>query len=240
MCLRRFGDYRSPDVIFLNYKKDMFNKKIACAGAILGFALSAIAPALPAAAAVPADVFKDSQGNIYIHGSTATALGGQAIVGTDTPLYRNIRAGYCGEIRISPSTSQPDIGSSWVVNDGASIALASLNNVGSDAPRCSSNAFVPAVASPGFTDSDGRAVLTGFTPGVSYQVQFEGQTASRSIRPNNCGFFRISNTTRNPAPGRITVSGTNHTTSSLPVSAPPLCQRNSETGAYVRYIPSTW
>ncbi|MBD2057783.1 hypothetical protein H6F88_17450 [Oculatella sp. FACHB-28] len=56
----------------------MFNKKLARAVAVFGFALSAIIPALPAAAAVPADVFMDSQGKVYVYGSTATNLGQSA------------------------------------------------------------------------------------------------------------------------------------------------------------------
>ncbi|NJN57772.1 MAG: hypothetical protein HC879_09865 [Leptolyngbyaceae cyanobacterium SL_5_9] len=223
----------------------MFSKKIARAGAVLGFALSAIAPALPAVAAVPADVFKDSQGNVYIHGSTATNLGQSTRIQTDEPLTRRIRAGYCGEIRISPSSTVPNIGSNWQINS-SSYSMDDLNvylNT-AETPRCSGNTLTPAPQSgfSGFREpnAQNRVTLTGFTPGVSYDVVFQGINSTRSYNRNNCNFFRISNTPSNPMPATLTINGTNHTVSSLPTAAPPLCQRNSQTGDYVRYVPSTW
>jgi len=221
----------------------MFNKKIARAGAVLSFALSAIAPALPAAAAVPADIFKDSQGNVYIHGSIATSLGESARIGTNEPLTRRIRAGYCGEIRIAPSSTVPDIGGMWTVNGGNYLeSNLTTYTTTEQTPRCSGNAFVPAPqsGSNGFVDSQGRVFLTGFTPGVSYDVAFQGVNATRSINRNNCGFFRISNTTSNPMPEILVIGDADYGVASLPVAAPPLCQRNSQNGTYIRYVPSTW
>ena len=208
--------------------------------------LSLASSVLPSIAAVPADIFKDSAGNVYVHGSTAStmAANANARISTNEPLTRTIRAGYCGEIRISTSSTLPSIGNSWTVGSGAAITRpTTVFSSRETLPACRSNAFTPA-ASGNFVDSTtagvDRVILTGFTPGQSYQVSFNGVNASQSARPNACGFYRISNTAANPIPSQLTINGTTVTVANLPVAAPPLCQRNSSTGTYVRYVPDTW
>jgi hypothetical protein len=226
-------------------------KKFARAGALLGAAVVAATAALPALAAPPPDVFKDSRGNVYIHGTLATTLNGQSSprIGTNQPLTRSIRAGYCGEVRISTSSSQPDIGTSWTIG-GTTRQLTSLPSITSREmlPRCSGNAFSPALTSAmttagGFVDNTGnvpRVYLTGYTAGVSQPVSFGGVTASRSANANDCGFFRLTNTESNPLPSQLTINGTNYTVASLTVADPPLCQRGANGTSYVRYNPMSW
>lgn len=217
---------------------------------LLTFTLAASAlPAIAsmAQAAPPPDVFKDSLGNVYIHGTTASSLGGSASATTSEKLTRRVRAGYCGEIRLATSSTLPNIGNSWTVNSVTRTA-ASLPSitVREELPRCSGNAFTPALSSAitsagGYVDnttSVPRIVLTGFTPGISYDVRFNDVSASQNLRPNECGFFRISNTERNPIPAVLTIGGTDYTVANLTTASPPLCRR--EGSSYVRYNPANW
>jgi hypothetical protein len=217
-------------------------KTMMRAGALVGAAAIAFtALADVVSAATPPDIFKDGSGNVYIHGTAATTLGSNARISTNEPLTRKIRAGYCGEIRIATSSSLPDIGTSWTIN-GITRTTSNLTTfVSTDqVPRCQSNAFNPMFTGDGFQDSQGRVFLTGYQPGLSYDVAFDGVNTSRSIRPNGCGFFRLSNTQSNPLPSELTINSTTYTIASLPMADPPLCQRNSSTGTYVRYTPASW
>lgn len=212
------------------------SKKLARFGALASVAATLAISFMPfaAQAAPPPDVFKDSDGNVYIHGSTATSLGESTRISIDTPLVRKVRAGYCGEIRLSTSSSLPSIGDSWKVNGGTTIARSSLATFSNPdlVPKCSQNSFVP-TASGNFIDGD-RVVLTGFTPGMSYDVTFMDVDSFRSVRANECNFFRISNTTKSPVPASFMIGSNSYTTASLTMADPPLCRSN------VRYVPSTW
>lgn len=200
-----------------------------------------------AALAAPPDVFKDAQGNVYIHGTTATGLGQQASATTSETLSRRVRAGYCGEVRLAETSTLPNIGDSWTVS-GSTRTRASLPVITDRAqlPRCSGNAFTPALSGAittagGFVDStttSPRVFLVGYTPGISYDVAFNDVNASQNLRPNACGFFRIANTDANPVPAELTISSTTYTVSTLQTAAPPLCQRVGNT--YIRYNPTNW
>lgn len=226
-------------------------KKFARAGAIFGAAVVAVTAALPAFAAPPPDVFKDSRGNVYVHGTLATTLNNQtsARIETDEALTRKIRAGYCGEVRISTSSSLPNIGTSWTIG-GTTRQLANLPSVTAREmlPRCSGNAFAPTLTSEmtsagGYVDNTGnvpRVYLVGYTVGVSQDVMFNGVNASQSARPNQCGYYRISNTEANPIADTLTINGTDYTVASLTVADPPLCQRGANGSSYVRYNPLSW
>lgn len=226
-------------------------KKFARAGALIGAAVVAATAALPALAAPPPDVFKDSRGNVYVHGTLATTLSGQASarIETDEPLVRRIRAGYCGEVRISTSSSLPSIGDSWTIG-GTSRLMSNLPSVTAREmlPRCSGNAFAPALTAAmtsagGYVDNTGtvpKVYLIGFGAGVSQDVGFDDVNASQSARPNQCGYYRVSNTEANPIADVLTINGTDYTVASLTVADPPLCQRGANGTSYVRYNPLSW
>jgi hypothetical protein len=147
----------------------MFNNKAARFGALAGAAalvLSTIAQV--ASASPPPDVFKDNRGNVYIHGGLATTLAGQASARaqTDEAYSRNLRAGYCGEIRLATSSTLPSIGDSWTINGQtklrSSLPVISDRNL---LPRCSSNAFIPALDSS-ITSAGGFIDNTSTSPKV--------------------------------------------------------------------------
>lgn len=197
--------------------------------------LVAFAFSLPVDAAPPPAVFKDAAGNVYIHsGVTAGAKVNVALVGA--PLTRKIRAGYCGQITLNPSTSS-DLGDSVNVG-GTNISLATITTPAT-LPKCVGNAFEPP-ATVHFRTSDGRYTLRGFTPGVSYSVQFNDVPASGNAIVNGCGFATIRNTTKRPLPAQIKVNGTAYSVVSLPIADPPICRRNTETGVSTRYVPVSW
>ncbi|NJL54687.1 hypothetical protein HC928_05450 [bacterium] len=204
-----------------------------------------------AQAAPPPDVFKDARGNVFVHGTTATTMNGQANarLGLNEPLSRSVRAGYCGEIRLSTSSTLPSIGDSWTIG-ATTRTRAALVSITDRAllPRCSGNAFSPALTSAitsagGFIDATTttpRVFLTGYTAGVSSDVLFNDVDASRSASANQCGFYRFTNSEANPLPATLTINGMDYTVSSLTVADPPLCQRNAAGTGYVRYNPLSW
>lgn len=205
---------------------------------------SALAPVAVNAQATP-DIFRDSSGNVYVQGSAATTLTSTGRITTNEPLTRSIRAGFCGEIVLSTSSTLPSIGNSWRVGTTpANLAAVSRPTTSISSrellPTCRNAAFAPA-ASGSFVDATtpgrDRVVLTGYSPGQSYEVQFTGVNSSRAASPNDCGFFRFTNTATNPLPSQLTINGTAVTVSSLPTAIPPLCQRQSN-GSYVRYVPA--
>ncbi|NJL41835.1 MAG: hypothetical protein HC899_38060 [Leptolyngbyaceae cyanobacterium SM1_4_3] len=207
---------------------------------LLSVVPSALAP-VPAIAQSTPDIFRDSAGNVYVQNAAATTLasGGRRII-TNEPLTRSIRAGFCGELVISTSTTLPAIGNAWTVGT-TNVSRPTTTVTNREAlPTCRNAAFVPA-ASGSFVDATtpgrDRVVLTGYAPGQSYQVQFTGINSSQTVTQNQCGFFRLSNTQTNPLPTQLTINGSAVTVASLPVAAPPLCQRQSN-GSYIRYVPT--
>jgi len=214
---------------------------------LLGLA-GAVAPMFPSLAAPPPDVFRDSDGNVYVHGTTAAGLATNATASTSEDLVRRVQAGYCGELRLSTSSSLPSIGDSWTVG-GTSRARASLPSItDSDLlPTCRNATWTPALtpaitAAGGFIDNSvtgrDRVYLLGFSSGVSQEVTFNDVSETQRLRTNACGFVRISNTAANPVPDTLTISGQSYTTTSLTVAAPPLCRR--EGAGYVQYTPESW
>jgi hypothetical protein len=203
--------------------------------ALLGLAAIALYAA-PINAAPPPAVFKDDAGNVYVHtGVTAGSRVDVDLVGA--PLTRKIRAGYCGQITLGPSTSVPNIGDSVTIG-GTVINLASLT-VPANVPKCVGNAFDPPAAA-NFKTADGKYVLKGYTPGASYDVKFDDVPASANATVNGCSFATIRHTTKRPLPAQIKINGTAHTVASLPTANPPICRRNSETGVSTRYVPASW
>jgi len=222
---------------------------IAKLGALLGASSILFAAIGPALAAPPPDVFRDSDNNVYIHGTTAAGLGSSARATTSNKLTRSIRAGYCGEIRIAPNSSTPSIGDSWTVDGSTTRTRANLVSITNDAdlPRCQNANWSPTLPTSittagGFVDNTagggGRVVLIGFPPGVSLPVIYDDVSASIALRENQCGFVRIGNTQRNPIPTTITIGSTTHTVASLTVATPPLC-RDPGTG-HEMYTPASW
>lgn len=199
--------------------------------------LGAIAlSAIPANAATPGPVFKDAAGNVYVHSGVVSGARVEVdLVGV--PLTRRIRAGYCGQITLSPSTSLPSLGNSVTIN-GTTINLATINTVAT-APSCTGNAFNPPTTTP-FKLASGRVVLTGYSAGTSYEVKFDDLPASGNATVNGCSFATIRNTTARPLPASIKINGTSYTVASLDIADPPLCRRDALTGVSTKYIPATW
>lgn len=196
------------------------------------FTLSSIA----ANAAIPPSVFKDASGNVYVHtGVTAGAKVEVALVGT--ALTKKVRAGYCGQITLNPSTSLPSLGNSVTIN-GTTINLATINTVAT-APSCTSNTFTPATTTP-FKLASGKVVLTGYSAGTSYDVKFNDLPSTANTTVNACNFATIKSTTKRPLPSQIKVNGTSYTISTLTTADPPLCRKDSSTGTSTKYVPDTW
>lgn len=203
--------------------------------ALLGLAAIAFYAA-PVDAAPPPAVFKDSTGNVYVHsGVTAGSRIDVDLVGA--PLVRKIRAGYCGQITLSPSTSISSLGNSVTIS-GTAINLTTITTP-TVLPRCVGNAFDPP-ATANFKSTDGRFTLRGYTPGAAYDVTFTDVPSSGNATVNGCSFAIIRNTTARPIPAQIKINGTAQTTASLPVADPPICRRNSATGASTKYVPASW
>ena len=217
-------------------------------GAFAGAILLAIAPTLPALAVVPPDVFKDSAGNVYIHGATATGLAADATAATSENLTRRVRSGFCNETRISTSSTLPNIGTSWTVGAVTRTRAALVTITDPDLlPNCRSAAWSPTLSAAittagGFIDNTAtgrdRVTLLGGVSGVSSDVTFNTVPASQRLRPNACGFVRIANTTANPVPTSMTIGGTSYTVASLTTAIAPRCYREGTN--YVFFRPSTW
>lgn len=202
---------------------------------LLGLGVIALS-AIPANAATPPAVFKDSSGNVYIHsGVTSGSKVEVAFVGT--ALTRKIRAGYCGQISLTPSTSLPSLGNSVTIN-GTTINLATISTVAT-APSCTGNTFTPATTTP-FKLASGRVVLTGYTAGTSYEVKFDDLPAKANVTVNGCSFATIRNTTKRPLPASIKINGTSYTISTLTTADPPLCRKDAASGVATKYVPDTW
>ncbi len=192
--------------------------------------------AIPASAVVPPTVFKDANGNVYVHnGVTASARVEVSLIGV--PLTRRIRAGYCGQITLSPSTSVPSLGDSVTIN-GTTINLTTIATT-TTPPSCTGNTFNPPTTTA-FKLASGRVVLPGYTAGVAYNVQFNDLPSSANTTVNGCSFATIRNTTARPLPAQISINGMSYTVSSLTTADPPLCRRDAATGISTKYVPSTW
>ena len=195
---------------------------------------------IPALAAPPDDVFKDSDNNVYIIGATADGLGSRTRVETDQPYTRTIRASYCGQITVNTTSTVTDIGDSWTVN-GTVVNQSSLTALsGDDLPSCSSNAFSPVPSVTNWIDGDytdstrERVVFSGFEPGKRYEVVYNDVSRTRSVSENDCGYFRVSNTNANPMGTTVGIDGTTYTVASLPQADPPYCRNE------IYYTPETW
>lgn len=200
--------------------------------------LSAITlSAIPANAVVPPSVFKDSVGNVYVHNGVAAGSRLKVeLIGQ--PLKRRVRAGYCGQLTLRPSSASPSLGSSVTINSGTAISLTTIA-VTAQPPRCSSNAFTPATNSH-FKTSDGQVVLVGYTPGVLYDVAFEDVPNTFNVTVNGCNFAQIRPTETRPLTAQIAVNDMAYTVSNLVIADPPICRRNSLTNISTRYVPANW
>lgn len=206
----------------------------------LGGGLSPIALwMIPANAVVPPDVFKDAAGNVYVHSGTGITSGARVEVDlVGVPLTRRIRAGYCGQLTLSPSTSVPSLGNSVTINNGTPIDLTAITTT-TTPPSCTGNAFTPATTTP-FKLANGRIVLPGYIAGTVYNVKFNDLPSSANATVNGCNFATIRHTTARPLPASIKINGTSYTVASLDIADPPLCRRDASTGVSTRYVPATW
>lgn len=219
----------------------------------LGLALlgagSSIALAFNVTAAPPPDVFRDADDNVYVIGATAEAMGDRMeVTSQDEPLTRRRRAGFCGETRLSTTSTLPALGDSWTLRGQTYTRTGFVTVTDRDAlPKCRNATWTPALtpeitAAGGFVDATvegrDRVYILGGEPGVSDDVTFNDVPSSSRKRPNACGFFRISNTLRNPIPATLTIGENTYTVNQLPVGVPPLCRRVGNN--YEMFTPTDW
>lgn len=208
------------------------------------FALVALLSTSPLAfASTPPDVFRGTDGRIYIHGQSS--ISNPPVIVSTTPPSRRIRAGSCGELTINRTQSLPQLGAEFrVVGVDTFDWVEPFQNLDS-MPRCVNGQMVPAFDSKAFGLREGseltRVVLLGegnpFTPGISYPVEMSNIETTRRPRPNACGFYRVSSTDRFPV-SYVSIGSTRIQVAGLPVAAPPICVRRS--GQPYHYIPVSW
>lgn len=211
-------------------------RAIALSGAVLAM-LSAVAPAF---AAPPADVFKDSDGNVYVHGATSPGAGMSLPVEyVGRGKESRLRANYCGEVAITITSSRPDLGNSITIVDEQGTTNLDVSTLPEETrPRCVGQNLEEPRAND-YKTPDGDVILVGRTAGLYSEVSFNDLNYTSNRRANGCGFIRISNTTRSPLPADLVINGTNHNIAALPEADPPVCRGNSSEG-YTLYLPETW
>ena len=182
--------------------------------ALLG--LSAIAATAFAPAAM-AEVFKDSQGAVYITGQSPTSK--LTITYNDVPRTRSVSANGCGLVVVRPSTTLPIPATIRVGSTDITVASLTTETI----PKCNGSTLeVPRTQN--FKTADGSVVVVGVTPNTAYTVAYNGVGSTRNATANACGFSRLSASTKYPATGNVGISGTNYNLASVPVKAPPLCR----------------
>lgn len=206
-------------------------------GAIaFGGGLSVVVTSLPADASPPPAVFKDSYGNIYVHsGVTAGSRLKVQLIGQ--PYKRMMRAGRCGQITLSPSSTTPSLGNSVTIN-GKHINLTTIAT-DSTIPKCTGNAFTPATSS-NFKTSKGKITLVGYTAGQSYEIFFNELPNTFNATVNGCAFAKIRPSNTRHLTSQITINGASYNVSDLTIAEPPMCHKDSGTNTSTLYVPSSW
>lgn len=211
-------------------------RALAVSGAVLAM-LSAVAPAF---AAPPPDVFKDSDGNVYVHGATSPGIGMSLPVEyVGRGQESRLRANYCGEVAITITSSRPALGNSITVIDEQGTSTIDVSALPVELrPRCvGQNLEEPRTND--YKTPDGDVILVGRTAGLYSEVSFNDLNYTSNRRANGCNFIRISNTTRSPLPASLVINGTTHSLSTLTEADPPVCRGNSSDG-YTLYLPESW
>jgi len=211
-------------------------RAIAISGALLAL-LSAVGPAI---AATPPDVFKDKDGNVFVHGATSPGAGlSLPVEYVGRGQESRLRSNYCGEVAITITSSRPALGNSLTVLDEqgtSNIDVAALPV--ETRPRCvGQNLEEPRTND--YKTPDGDVVLVGRTAGLYSEVSFNDLNYTSNRRANGCGFIQLSNTTRNPLPAQLVINSTNYTINTLTEADPPVCRGNSSNG-YTLYLPQSW
>lgn len=187
--------------------------------------LSIIAGLSPAIAAP----FKDATGKVYIQDSGMT-IGQKVIVGTNTPITKNVIYDQCGiGVLSAPSTTVP-MPSAITVN-GVSVNVASLPT--GVVPKCtlSGGSFVSSIpVSANFKTADGKVGLVG-TANTAVVVGYTGVFKTKSYTADKCALVSFGSLSA-PAPATFSFGGTSYTTASLPVQVPARCIGG------IKYVPA--
>jgi len=207
-------------------------KRLFAGAAITAIALSS----LPAQAAPPPSVFKDTLGNVYV--ISGVNYGDKVKVElAGVPLQKKVRAGACGQLSIHTSLSMPSVGTHVTVN-GTAINLSSIATAtGTVKCTATTGAFTPPV-SQSYKDAKGKYILVGYTPGTQYDVTYSDLPAYFNVAVNHCAFATVKATSTHPLSGSFKINGTSYNSSTLTVADPPLCKRQGT--SYVKLVPATW
>ena len=198
-------------------------QKLLSIAALSGlFVLGALSPVL----AVP---FKDATGKVHIQ-DAGILVGQKVIVGTDTPITKNVIYNQCGIATVSaPSSTIPMPGS--ITINGVSVDVASLPT--GVVPKCtlSGGSFVSSIpVSANFKTADGKVGLVG-NANTAAIVGYTGVFKTKSYTANKCALVSFGSLSA-PAPATFSFGGTNYTTASLPVQVPARCIGG------VKYVPA--
>jgi len=199
-------------------------QKLLSIAALSGlFVLGALSPVLAAP-------FKDATGKVHIQDSGMT-IGQKVILGTDTPITKNVIYNQCGiGVLSAPSTTVP-MPSAITVN-GVSVDVASLPT--GVVPKCtlSGGSFVSSIpVSANFKTADGKVGLIG-TANTAAIVGYTGVFKTKSYTANKCALVSFGSLS-SPAPATFAFNGTTYTTATLPIAIPARCIGG------VKYVPAT-
>jgi len=207
-------------------------KRLFAGAGITAIALSS----LPAQAAPPPSVFKDTLGNVYV--ISGVNYGDKVKVElAGVPLQKKVRAGACGQISIHTSLSMPSVGTHVTVS-GKAIDLTTIA-AGAGTEKCTTTtgAFTPPVTQS-YKDTKGKYILVGYTAGTQYDVIYSDLPSYFNVAVNHCAFASVKASAAHPLSGSFKINGTTYSASTLTVADPPLCKRQG-TG-YEKLIPATW
>lgn len=189
---------------------------------------------LPADAAAPPAVFKDSAGTVYVH-SGVSAGQKLKVEYIGQAFKKTVKAGACGQITLGTNASMPRLGNSVVVGN-MTINLATVVTATTPLPKCTNGTWKTTPSANYKTAT--KVYLVGYTPQQSYVASFPDVDNHFNATVNGCAFATIKSTPSRPMPSAIKIDGTSYTVSSLTTTDPPLCRKTGST--VTLYTPPSW
>lgn len=160
--------------------------------------------AMPAIAAPPGWTdFKDAKGEVYIGATAPNADIKLELTGMD--IRKSVRLNACGMGKISNTATSPV--PETINIDGVAVTVATLDQ--RIFPKCVliNGSYQPEEArTANFKTVDGSLVVVG-TPNLVVDYTASG-IVSRTIKANQCGWGKISNSATNPIPANATIKAT--------------------------------
>jgi hypothetical protein len=167
---------------------------------------SLLAPvlAIPAIAAPPGWTdFKDAKGEVYIGATAPNADIKVELTGMD--IRKSVRLNACGMGKISNTATSPV--PDTIEIQGSSVTVATLDQ--RILPKCVliNGSYQPEeTRTANFKTVDGSLVVVG-TPNMVVDYTASG-IVTRTIKANQCGWGKISNSSTNPIPATATIKAT--------------------------------